>query len=142
MLRFLGVGGGASGQSVYPIESFWALLLERTDTFFGWPYVGLALLGLLLGGREVMKTRIVPAWILTYLLLILLRAKVPDLFRYGHETLFVTPLVALLSGFTLIFAWRRGGALRFASVVAGLGLVIGSLGTQLIYLADQLGNAR
>ncbi|MBK5256618.1 MAG: hypothetical protein JJE39_11340 [Vicinamibacteria bacterium] len=143
--RLLGSGSGAPfaplASSVYPIEGFWSLLVERTQTFFGWPYVGLAFLGLGLAGASVLKSRILPAWVLTYLLLIFLRAKIPDVFRYGHETLFLTPLVAVLAGAALVLTYRRGGVLRLASVGSGLVLFGVSLWEQWLSVSDQLGNA-
>ncbi len=137
----LGPSAPASTTSVYPIESFWSLLFERTNSFFGWPYFSLALIGLLLGGPAVARSKVVPAWILAYLALILLRARIPDIFRYGHETLFLTPLVAILAGSALILAGRRGGAWRFASLVAWLVLSLVSFRQQWRAVAEQLGNA-
>jgi hypothetical protein len=134
-------GAAAAGASVYPIESFWGLLFERTESFFGWPYVGLALLGLGLVGSPALKSRVVPAWALTYLTLIFLRAKIPDIFRYGHETLFLTPLVAVLAGSALVLAYRRGGVMRPASVGSGVLLCGLSFWQQWLSIRDQLSNA-
>jgi hypothetical protein len=141
--RLLGGGraGGEAAQSVYPIESFWRLLFERTDAFFGWPYIGLALIGLALGGEGVRRSMVTRGVIVTYLALILLRAKVPDVFRYGHETLFLTPLVAILAGAALILVWRRGGVVRSAGLAAGCGLALHSFWSQWRAVADQLANA-
>ncbi len=136
-----GAGGGEAAQSVYPIESFWGLLFERTDTFFGWPYVGLALAGLVMGGETVRRSVVTRAVIVTYLALIFLRAKIPDVFRYGHETLFLTPLVAMLAGAALIFGWSRGGRVRWASLAAGLALGLVSFWRQWLAVAEQMANA-
>lgn len=133
---------GSTSASVYPIESFWGLLAERTGTFFGWPYVILALVGLGLAGSAVHRSRLVTAWGLAYLVLILLRAKVPDVFRYGHETLFLTPLVGLLAGSAFVLAHARGGVLRAASIAFGLLLCGVSLWQQWLSVSHQLGNAR
>ena len=84
---------------------------------------------------------LVPGLILAYLSLILLRARIPDVFRYGHETLFLTPLVAILAGAALILAWRRGGAWRLGSFAAGLALSVVSFWQQWLAVADQLANA-
>lgn len=141
--RLLGASGGAgSAGTAYPVESFWGLLIERTDTFFGWPYLGLALLGLWFVGAAPARSRIVPAWGVAYLVLILLRAKIPDVFRYGHETLFLTPLVALLAGSALVRAYRLGGSWRAGSLLGGALLSLGSIWQQWAALRDQLGNAR
>jgi hypothetical protein len=140
--RILGLGpsSGTSG-SVYPIESFWGLLLERTYTFFGWSYFGLALLGLVFGGALFARSNVTRAWALSYLALIFLRAKIPDVFRYGHETLFLTPLVALLAGTALILGFRKGGVWRIGSLLCGVGLGVMSLWEQWLAIAEQLANA-
>ncbi len=132
---------GRSVGSVYPIESFWDLLFERTDTFFGWPYVTLALVGLAALGRPVLESKLIQAWVFTYLGLILLRAKIPDVFRYGHETTFLTPLVATLAGAALIIGWSRGGILRVLAAIAGGALAFVSFLQQWQSVADQLSNA-
>lgn len=141
--RILGTFGPGAGSSssVYPVESFWAVLLERTNTFFGWPFMGLAILGLWLSGSAIRQSKVARAWGIAYLVLILLRARIPDVFRYGHETLFLTPLIALLAGSALLLSYRRGGLWRSAAVTAGLALVAASLWAQWRSISDQLGNA-
>ncbi|MBP6703504.1 MAG: hypothetical protein KA385_08350 [Vicinamibacteria bacterium] len=147
--RLMGKSGGAGAApsgagpniSVYPIESFWALLFERTHTFFGWSWMTLAVAGLILGGTMARNSRLVQAWGLTYLGLILLRAKIPDVFRYGHETLFLTPFVAILAGSALVVAFRRGGRVRILALLSGGGLVVVSFREQWLAVADQLSNA-
>jgi len=141
--RILGIGGASAGTSlsVYPVESFWALLVERTNTFFGWPYLGLAILGLWLSGSAVRESKVARAWGIAYLVLILLRARIPDVFRYGHETLFLTPLIALLAGAAVLLSCRRGGASRAFAVTAGLALLAASLWQQWLAISEQLGNA-
>ncbi len=142
-MRVLGLGasGAGSSDSVYPVESFWALLFERTNTFFGWPYLSLAVLGLWLGGSAIRESKVAQAWGIAYLVLILLRARIPDVFRYGHETLFLTPLIALLAGTALVLAGRRGGAWRNGALAAGLALLAASLWQQWLAISGQLGNA-
>src|SRR5262249_50218247 len=81
------------------------------------------------------------AWLLTYFLLLFLRAKLPDVFRYGHETLFLTPLVCLASGECLAWLWHRGGWRR-ALALGCLLLLIGQGAVwQWRAVADQRGNA-
>lgn len=137
----LGSNSSAAAVSVYPIESFWSVLSERSHTFFGWVFLLLGLAGVVMVGARITASAIVRAWIVTYLLLILMRAKVPDVFRYGHETLFLTPLVCLLAGSTLIMMWQRGSVWRLISCLVGLVLSIVCMAEQVLAVADQLANA-
>ena len=106
---------------------------DRADEHVLWlALVGtLAVLGLFLAGRRSASRRSSHGrGGLAYLGLILLRAQIPDVFRYGHETLFLTPLVALLAGVGPdpgLAAGRGGG---WASVAAGIALSIESFGRQ------------
>lgn len=133
--------GDAAASSVYPVESFWSVLFERSQAFFGWPWLSLALLGLAVSGPALVRSKLVQAWLLTYLALIFLRARIPDIFRYGHETLFFTPLVAILAGSALIAGWRRGGVWRLLSIAAGAALASVSFRQQWVALSAQLANA-
>jgi hypothetical protein len=128
--------------SRYPIQSFWAVAYGRTRDFFDGVYPLLAALGLALlarGGGA--RARIVAAWIVTYAALLLGRAKAPDVFLHGHETLLVTPLVCLAAGEALAALARRGGWRRAAAFVLLAALVVQGLAWQWRALADQLGNA-
>ena len=140
--RLLGLGArtASSASSGYPIEGFWAVLLERTSSFFGWPYVALAVAGAFLY-PTARRSKFVQAWGLSYLALIILRAKIPDVFRYGHETLYLTPLVALLAGSTIVAGWRAAGAKRLLSAGFASVLAAWSLWHQWLAVRDQLGNA-
>jgi hypothetical protein len=82
------------------------------------------------------------AWLLTYTLLLLGRAKVPDVFLHGHETLFVTPLVCLAAGQALAVLADRGRAGRAAAVMVGAALAVQGFMWQWRALGEQLGNAR
>jgi hypothetical protein len=82
------------------------------------------------------------AWVLAYALLLLGRARVPDVFLHGHETLFATPLVCLAAGHALGAlargpAWRRVAAAIVLAVLAAQGLH-----AQWASIAAQLANAR
>ncbi len=134
------LGHGAQGASRYPVESFFALSYERTRDFFGAVYPGLALAGLALTWRRSGRGLLL-AWLASYFLLLLLRAKLPDVFRYGHETLWVTPLVCLASGEALS-RLAAGGPLRRGLAAALLAfLAFQGLQGQRDALTEQLGNA-
>jgi hypothetical protein len=108
----LRVGGGAEGaEPRYPVRGFFEIAFERTRAFFGWVYPLLAAIGL-----GALWTPITWAWLGTYLVLLLGRAKLPDVFLHGHETLFLTPLVCLAAGAVLGRFWDRGRWQRWLSV--------------------------
>jgi hypothetical protein len=132
---------GVPGASRYPVEGFFSLSYERTRDFFGAVYPGLALAGLALACRRRVGRGLLLAWLATYFLLLVLRAKLPDVFRYGHETLWVTPLVCLASGEALS-RLVSGGPLRRGLAAALLAfLAFQGLHGQWDALTDQLGNA-
>ena len=139
--RLVGGGGSAGAPSVYPVEGFWPVFLERTGSFFPWPYLVLALIGILAARGQLKEKGLMIAWGLAYVVLILLRAKIPDVFRYGHETLFVTPVMMILVGAGLVIGWRRSGPSRVATLLASSGLLALSVRDQWRAMADQLGNA-
>ena len=145
--------GAARTPSRYPIESFWTVAYGRTRDFFDGVYPVLSALGIALlcrpavapGPAEVrwpVRTRLVAAWLVTYGLLLLGRARVPDIFLHGHETLLVTPLVCLASGEALAALARRGGFRRAAAAILLLFLAVQGLAWQWRAIADQLQNAR
>jgi len=137
-------GRGLEATSRYEMESWWMLAYARTRDFFGGIYPLLASAGLvLLVRRDRERARpLLLAWLLTYALLLLLRAKVPDVFRYGHETLFFTPFVCLTAGVALAALWRRGRAGQAAAVGALAALAVQGFVAQWQAVAAQLGNAR
>lgn len=134
------LGGGAL-PSLYPVLGFWALLAERTWTFFHGVQPALAAIGLVALIRQARARLVLLAWLLAFTALILLRAKLPDIFRYGHETLFVTPLVCLAAGEVLGRLWRREGAGRWLAASLVLYLAVEGLLLQWRAIADQLANA-
>jgi hypothetical protein len=88
------------------------------------------------------RTRLVVAWLATYALLLVGRARIPDLFLHGHETLLVTPLVCLGSGEALAALARAGGIRRLAAALLLAFLTIQGVAWQWRALVDQLQNAR
>jgi hypothetical protein len=149
--------GAARAPSRYPVQSFFVVAYERTRDFFGVPYVLLGAIGFVLlvrdrandNARETapvtsMGSRrwLLWAWLAAFGLLLLGRAKVPDVFLHGHETLLVTPLVCLATGESLSTLARRSRAgWWIAAAVVALLAVQGAHG-QWAAVADQLQNAR
>jgi hypothetical protein len=141
VLAHAGGRGGASA-SVHPVQSFFAVAYGRTRDFFDGLYPLLAAAGLVVLFRRRLGARLLAAWLLTYAFLLLGRAKVPDVFLHGHETLFVTPLVCLAAGQALAWLAARGRPARAVALVLGAALVVQGVAWQWRALADQLGNAR
>ena len=143
--------GAAHAPSRYPVQPFWRVAYERTRDFFDTVYPILAGTGLALMWREPAPEGPVPmsarrwllaGWLGAYALLLAGRAKAPDVFLHGHETLLVTPLVCLAAGVALSWLARRSRSAWWtaAALVAFLA-VQGALG-QWRAIAEQLGNAR
>jgi hypothetical protein len=139
VMSHAGPGGAASR---YPIQSWLAVSYGRTADFFDHVYPVLTVVGMVALWRRGKAGLVLAAWVLTYFLLLLGRAKAPDIFLHGHETLLLTPLVCLASGEALAQLAGRGLWGR-----AGAGLAFGFLAAQGLWLqwrsiADQLANAR
>lgn len=135
------LAGEAAAPSRYPVQPFLAVVAARSYDFFGAVYPALAasgLLSLLLAGRG---RALLAAWTATYFLLLLGRAKVPDIFLHGHETLLATPLVCLAAGQALTGLWGLGRAGRLAAASLLLFLAYQGLSLQWQALAAQLANA-
>ena len=138
------IAGGAQGApSRYPVESFWAVAYARTRDFFDGVYPLLAAAGIawLVKGEDSARTRLVAAWTVTYFALLLGRAKAPDVFLHGHETLLVTPLVCLAAGVALSAIAATGRWGRVAAAAIFVLLAAQGLAWQWRALAGQLGNA-
>jgi hypothetical protein len=133
---------GEGAPSRYEVQGFWAVAWERTHSFFDGIYPVLAAAGLVALFRRVPARPLLLAWLATYFLLLLGRARMPDVFLHGHETLLLTPLVCLAAGAALGRWWEGGGWRRAAAGVALLALVAQGLLGQWLAVAAQLGNAR
>lgn len=147
------LAGAARAPSRYPLRPFVAVAYERTRDFFHFVYPVLAALGVWLlsrhdgeaaggDGRWPTRRRLIVAWLATYALLLVGRARVPDVFLHGHETLLVTPLVCLAAGEALAALARRGGGRRVIAAILLAALAIQGIAWQWRAVADQLGNAR
>jgi hypothetical protein len=133
---------GAAAASVHPVQGFFAVAYARTHDFFDGIYPVLAAAGLVVLFRRGKGASLIAAWLVTFALLLLGRAKVPDVFLHGHETLFVTPLVCLASGEALAAVAARGRVGRAAAILLGAALAVQGCAWQWRALADQLANAR
>lgn len=132
---------GATATTRYPVESWLALVTSRTLDFFDHAYPVLAAFGFVGLLRRGRCRPLLAAWALTYFLLLLLRAKLPDVFRYGHETLLMTPLVCLAAGECLAWLWGRGGWRRALAIGVFAFLALQGGLWQWRAVALQLGNA-
>ena len=146
-------GHGTAAASRYPVESFWRVAFERTRDFFDTLLPLLAAAGLVAlcrGGAPDEGARVSPpwrrglllAWLAAYALLLLGRARMPDVFLHGHETLLVTPLVCLAAGHALAMVAHRSRAGRLAAAAIVAVLAVQGLSSQWQAIAAQLGNAR
>jgi hypothetical protein len=143
---------GAPAASRYPVESFLLTAYRRTRDFFDGVYPLLAAGGLWLlcaedapapsEARRDGRRALLLAWTGAYALLLLGRAKAPDIFLHGHETLLVTPLVCLAAGHALAWLYARGAAARAAAILVAIFLAVQGLWGQWSAVAAQLGNAR
>jgi hypothetical protein len=135
------IGGAEAAPSRYPVQPFLSVAAARSYDFFGVVYPPLALAGLAslllrAGGRSLLL-----AWASTYLLLLLGRARVPDVFLHGHETLLATPLVCLAAGQSLAALWQAGRIGRFATASLLLFLAFQGVRLQWLALQAQFANA-
>jgi hypothetical protein len=146
-------GGAAAAPSRYPIEPFWRVAFERTRDFFDTVYPVLATAGIVALCRsgtapddartsEGWRRGLLLAWLGAYALLLLGRARMPDVFLHGHETLLVTPLVCLAAGHALALLARRALSGRVAAAVILVALAVQGLIGQGQAIAAQLANAR
>jgi len=143
--------GAAHAPPRYPVQPFWLVAYERTRDFFDTVYPILAAAGLALMWRDAepegavstaARRWLLVGWLGAYLLLLAGRAKAPDVFLHGHETLLVTPLVCLAAGVALQRLARLSRAAWWTAVALVAVLTAqGALG-QWRAIAEQLGNAR
>jgi hypothetical protein len=143
--------GAAHAPPRYPVQPFWLVAYERTSDFFDTVYPILAAAGLALmwrdaepqgAGSTAARRWLLVGWLGAYILLLAGRAKAPDVFLHGHETLLVTPLVCLAAGVALARLARRSRAAWWTAVALMAVLAVqGALG-QWRAIAEQLGNAR
>jgi len=135
--------------SRYPIQGFLGVVYGRTRDFFDTVYPFLAALGLFVLLRRRGETQpsdaptrgLLLAWVAAYLFLLLGRAKAPDLFLHGHETLFITPLVCLAAGHALGWLGARSPLGRLLAGLLLLFLAVQGLRLSWMAFAAQMANA-
>ena len=132
------LAGAAGAPSRYPVRGWPAVTVERTRDFFDGLYPALALGGLPRLAAFPVKGDLVLAWVGAYFLLLLGRARMPDIFLHGHETLFLTPLVCLASGALLGLLYGRGRWARGLAIALLAALAFQGLTAQWHFIADQL----
>ena len=136
--------GGAGTASRYEVRGLIDVASARIGSFFGVLYPVLAVVALWRFFRQrahVHERGLVAAWCVTFAVLLFGRAKWPDIFAHGHETLLLTPLICLMAGDTLAWLHARGGTSRVAAWGLGGALVVQGSWLQWSALAAQLGNA-
>ncbi len=126
----------------YEAQSFLAVACARTRDFFDGVLPLLALAGLFVTLRRARHhTALLVGWGLAYLLLLLGRAKLPDIFLHGHETTLVTPLVCLMAGAALADLAHRGRPGRVLATVSFAYIAAWGVLIQWRAFAAQLQNA-
>jgi hypothetical protein len=122
---FLAAGAGTGIQPPLSRGETLAAALARIPIFYGWIYPPLVLAGLWLARKRAPAPvfRVLSAYGLAFVVLVLLRGLGGGLFKDLKEIEFVAPLVALLAGATLEDLAARGRAGMLASVFLTLALV-------------------
>jgi hypothetical protein len=149
--------GASRAPSRYPVRPYLEVVVERTRDFFGVVTPVLAAAGFVLLLRDGHTTRpaarvastearrwLLLSWLAAYLLLLAGRARVPDVFLHGHETLLATPLFALAAGEALAALAGRPSprtAGRLAAALLVIFLTVMGFRDQWAALAAQMGNA-
>jgi hypothetical protein len=99
--------------------------LSRVPLFYGWGFPALAVAGLLLARRAAdgPARRVLAAWGLAFVALVLMRGLGGGLFRDLKEVTFVAPLIAVAAGASLETLARRGRRGRAAVLLLAAGLL-------------------
>jgi len=111
-------------------------------TFWGWPFLAAAIVGLGLRLRARPAPLVVAAWTMTYVLLVGLRLAAPQAMRFGHENLFAAPLIALTAGAALAALADRGSRGVLAARALVVLLAAYGLYVQATMLVEEFGRAR
>jgi hypothetical protein len=114
-----GEGGGSENR-----PAGFAMVIYRVGLFFGVGFPAIAIAGFLLVWRsgERWASRVLAAYGLSFLGLLVLRA-VSGMFKDLKEFVYVGPLVAVTAGVALESLWRRGRWGRLAALFVAAGLI-------------------
>jgi len=122
-------------------RGFFEALYGTVGRFFDGIYPVLACTGLVLLARRGRGRALLAAWVATFLILVLGRARFPLVFQHPHDVLFLTPLVCLAAGETVSKLFSQGGWMRALGVVVLVALALQGLAMQWQVFSIQLGNA-
>ncbi len=127
-----GAPGPAGGAASAPVRA----ALHRIPLFYGFLYPPLALAGLYIARRrtDARAFRVLAAWGLAFLLMVLLRAFGGGVFKDIKEIELAAPLVAILTGASLAALGRRGRKGLFVAAALTAGLVLFGLARYRFYL--------
>jgi hypothetical protein len=122
---FMAAGAGTSVQPESSRLETFVAALARIPLFYGWGYPPLALAGLWLARKRAAGPafRMLMAYGLAFVVLVLLRGLGGGLFKDLKEIEFIAPLVALLAGATLEDLATRGRAGTVGAALLTLALV-------------------
>ncbi len=139
--RLKASGGAVIASGDASPAGFVETVIVSGQRFFPGPWTILGLLGIGLLLKRGRGRAFLAAWIGSYVLLLLGRAKLPLFFQHPHEALFVAPLVCLGAGQVVAELLARGGWLR--ALGAALLALLAGVGLQAQWQAfvRQLGNA-
>jgi hypothetical protein len=131
--------GGAGDHA--PVQGVRELVFYNAR-LFGWVLPVTAVFGFGLLWRRGRRRALLLAWAASYLLLLVGRARLPDLFQHQHDALFAAPLVCLAAGEAVAWLFARGTLGRLAaSALLVLAAAQGLVAQAGVWL-QQLANAR
>lgn len=122
-------------------RGFFETLYGTVGRFFDGVYPLLACAGLALLARRGRRRALLAAWVATFLLLVLGRARFPLVFQHPHDVLFIAPLLCLAAGEAVSKLLSYGGWMRALAVVLLVALALQGLAMQWAAFSIQLGNA-